>query len=454
MFMSIKAILWYDVEDYVNPKADDALLKLIEMMDARGIKGTFKMVGEKARVLKERERTDILEKLAAHDIGYHTDTHSQHPTISEYLEEYGFREGAKKFEEREQSGFNDVTDICGKHSSTYGQPGYSWAPNVFPVLRKWGIPTYVDSIDIISVNKKPYWYGGILSINHHYGILRMGLGGSEDLEKAREKFDRVCQEHAGENNIIISIYYHPCEFSCTQFWDGVNFARGRNTPKENWKPSILRSDEEMQEKIDRLGQFLDYITEKGARFITCSELPGLDRCDYSPFSMDEVRKLAQNTVDQVYFHCDGRRSVSASEIFSLFSRKILGQSLEPELFYGPENDVRSEINGSIRVSDVKKALSLEYPLVCGYKQLPDLFSVDGSWINPVDMTCMMAKIIRDGLKDDDEVEPVMGVLRSAAHVSGDVEWGRKWVIHPENLKVPNLVRITKLQAWTLKPAIL
>ncbi|HHV81810.1 TPA: hypothetical protein GXX44_09045, partial [bacterium] len=59
--MSIKILLWYDVEDYITTESEDALLELIKMMDLRDIRGTFKLVGEKVRRLKEHGRTDILE---------------------------------------------------------------------------------------------------------------------------------------------------------------------------------------------------------------------------------------------------------------------------------------------------------------------------------------------------------------------------------------------------------
>ena len=98
---NIKVMLWYDVEDFITPEADDALLALIDMMDSLGIRGSFKIVGEKIRVLKERGRTDILRKLSGHEICYHTDGHSIHPTQTEYLHNKGFGEGAAEFERRE-----------------------------------------------------------------------------------------------------------------------------------------------------------------------------------------------------------------------------------------------------------------------------------------------------------------------------------------------------------------
>ena len=49
----VKVFLWFDTEDYILPEADDALLRISEFLKNEGVKGTFKFVGEKARVLEK-----------------------------------------------------------------------------------------------------------------------------------------------------------------------------------------------------------------------------------------------------------------------------------------------------------------------------------------------------------------------------------------------------------------
>ena len=76
----IDVILWFDTEDYLLPADDDAAKRLAEMLSQRGIRATFKVVGEKARVLEKRGRTDVIAALRKHDIAYHSNLHSVHPT--------------------------------------------------------------------------------------------------------------------------------------------------------------------------------------------------------------------------------------------------------------------------------------------------------------------------------------------------------------------------------------
>src|SRR5450755_182847 len=94
-------VLWIDTEDYVEPAADDAVLHIARDLTGLGVRATFKVVGEKARVLEQRGRWDVVRSLALHDIGYHSNFHSVQPTPALYLRDLGYVEGAAEFERRE-----------------------------------------------------------------------------------------------------------------------------------------------------------------------------------------------------------------------------------------------------------------------------------------------------------------------------------------------------------------
>src|SRR5581483_3070196 len=104
----VNVILWFDTEDYLLPADDDAAKRLAEMLTQRGIQATFKVVGEKARVLERRGRLDVIAALKKHDIGYHSNFHSVHPTPAEYLSQCGLMDGVGEFARRECRGAADV----------------------------------------------------------------------------------------------------------------------------------------------------------------------------------------------------------------------------------------------------------------------------------------------------------------------------------------------------------
>ena len=450
--MKPKIILWYDVEDYINPESNDALLGLIDMMDSMGIRGTFKVVGEKIRMLEKSGCQNIINKLKNHDIGFHTDLHSCHPTVSEYCNGLSFSEGAKKFEAREKKGYEDLKEILSRPVSTYGQAGAAWAPHVFPVLKKWEISSYIDAIDIINLNDKPFRYCRVLMMIHLSATLRMDLSES-GLEKAKKEFDRMLA--CGEK--YISIFYHPCEFIVKEFWDALNFGKGINAKSQSYRKSRLHSKEFMSHYIKQLGEFLNYLKSRSADFITAAEFAGAD-------FVGDTKKIAKLSNDDIYvIACQWKNEISfgrhkgkwycASEVFSLLKSSVLGQEPTPEFLYGPNSKTCTDNNNmEAKVSDFKNALRVDFPYVMGTGQLPDFFRVNGYKVCPEDMAATLAKIIREGLADEETIEVAKGNFTPPNYVRSDTYWGKSWMIFEESFDASNLVETTKLQTWTLKPA--
>ena len=113
--MQKKILLWFDVEDYLTPESDDALLELLSMLEESGVKATLKFCTRKMELLHTRGRMDILKKLANHEFSFHTTNHSIHPLPSEYLDQMGFAQGAQAFHDRETAGFHRLSDLCGQN---------------------------------------------------------------------------------------------------------------------------------------------------------------------------------------------------------------------------------------------------------------------------------------------------------------------------------------------------
>src|SRR5262245_19424158 len=71
----VSVLLWFDMEDYILPASDDAALRVADFLSREGVRATFKIVGEKARTLERRGRTDVIAALKKHEIGYHSNYH-------------------------------------------------------------------------------------------------------------------------------------------------------------------------------------------------------------------------------------------------------------------------------------------------------------------------------------------------------------------------------------------
>jgi len=185
----VYVVLWFDTEDYILPPSDDAAKRLAEFLTAEGVPATFKVVGEKARTLERRGRSDVIAAMSRHDIGYHANTHSQHPTPAEYESGMDWNAGVAEFTRRERGGFEDVARIFGKTPCCYGQPGSSWAPQSYAALRQWGVNLYLDEGTQIGFDGKPFWYGGLLNIfNTQEGEQLRPNDKWDNLEQSKAKF--------------------------------------------------------------------------------------------------------------------------------------------------------------------------------------------------------------------------------------------------------------------------
>jgi hypothetical protein len=335
----IDVILWFDTEDYLLPADDDACLRLANMLSSRGIRATFKVVGEKARVLEKRGRKDVIAALQKHDIGYHANFHSVHPTPTEYLAECGLLDGMAEFARREGGGAADVRRIFGvKTLACYGQPGSSWAPQTHAALAEIGIapsgvPCYVDEGSHVGLDNKPFWFGGALNVynmGNGRGYTRMDLHQPDALEPAKKTVSAMAERLAREDGGgLISIFYHPCEWVHRQFWDGVNFSRGANPPREEWKLPPQRTAEETEAAFQQFGQYLDHIrTIPGVRFITASDLPQIypDAVRTEGATEPELAELAQRILGRgengVDFQTIGKKAFSLADQFELLALAV------------------------------------------------------------------------------------------------------------------------------------
>lgn len=86
----------------------------------------------------------------------------------------------------------------------------------------------------------------------------------------------------------------------------------------------------------------------------------------------------------------------------------------------------------------------------GYPQLKSLYRVGDHFLNPADLFCTLAKALREGT---DTVEVQKGRLAAADHVDESYQFGGNWIVWAEDFDAPHIVEQTKLQCWTLKPAV-
>ncbi|HEY8749675.1 MAG TPA: hypothetical protein VIM11_16950 [Tepidisphaeraceae bacterium] len=477
----IDVILWFDTEDYLSPSDDDAAKRLAQLLSARQIRATFKVVGEKARVLEQRHRTDVIDALKRHDIGFHGNFHSVHPTVSEYEATAGLQDGMEEFVRREGVGAADVRRIFGRESLVcYGQPGSSFAAQAIAALRACkiendGVPCYLDSGQHVGVGGTPFWYAGALVVyKMRPNETRMELFTPDGLEQGEKQFADIARQLRGSGGGLISIFYHPCEWVTSEFWDGVNFSRGANPPRDQWKLPAQRPAEQTQAAFGRFEQYIDFIREQpGVHFVTASQLPAIysDSLRTRGATINQITELARRIsapdspgLDDLTIQ--GMTFSPADQLFLLASTLSIAKNpagaltIAPLSLLGPDSPPPNPDPEPIPVSwpaFTQAVLDLS-DYIKSNQRIPSQIFIGSHRVSPADFTVALARAFlesRDPAHLPTSVLPGKGVKvlteRFVAREDGRLFSG--WVIHPTAFQAPHIMDIARLQAWTIKPAV-
>ncbi len=476
-------ILWFDAEDYLLPADDDATKRLCDLLTARSVRATFKLVGEKARVIERRGRSDVLAALRKHDIGYHANFHSVHPTPAEYLAECGWSDGVAEFVRREGGGAADVRRILGvERLSCYGQPGSSWAPQTLGgldgiVATPHGVPCYVDEGSHVGISEAPFWYCGALTVyKMGSNVTRMDLHREEALAEATDRFGKIHARLRSQGGGLVSVFYHPCEWVHAEFWDGVNFSRGSNPPREEWKPPRQLPPEKTEAAFARFERYVDFMRSlPGVKFVTASDLPELYPDPLRPSAIDAAaieplaRRVAEMGLVDFLQDAQGRFHSPADLLTELI--EFLGGAIDEKK---PPGRLRlSAVLGPSEPPPKTEVDSLDWPAfrdalvdaraaIRARRQIPSPVFAGVKKIAPADflVACARAAVrVIDSAKAGkplfpERIEVPSGTaVATEKHVAQDTPglFGG-WIIHKEGFRAPRIMEQARLQAWTLKPA--
>lgn len=457
---AMNVLLWFDTEDYLLPASDDAALRLAEFLTKEGIRATFKVVGEKARTLERRGRMDVIDALKKHEIGYHSNFHSVHPTPAQYLSTLGWDEGVEEFLRREGPGYEDVKRIFGQSPGCYGQPGSSWGPQSFGALRKLGIPVYMDDGSHVALDRKPHWFGGILTCFRLQYTLRTGLGGPDDLEKAKKGFAAAREQILAQGGGTVHIYYHPCEWVHLQFWDGVNFANGANPPREEWKLPPQKTAEQTRVAFETFESYMMWLkTFPDVRFLTARDVLALhrDRALEREFTEADLREIAKAVGEEIGFQVRGDHALAPGEIFVLLNGFVLSKTAQrlSSVPFGPSTPV-TPLAEPVKTdwSQFTRTAKDVEAYVSRHGRIPPTVWLGSTGVPPEAWTRALAEValaLLDGRKPGTvEVKPARLSTEKYVATDGPNIWG--WLF-PKGFHAPAMMELARRQAWTIKPAI-
>jgi hypothetical protein len=461
-------VLWFDTEDYLLPASDDAALKIARFLTDENIRATFKVVGEKTRTLERRGRADVIGALKKHEIGYHSNYHSVQPSPAMYLDSLGWDEGVSEFDRRERAGVEDVRRVFGCDPTCYGQPGSSWAPQTYGTMRRWGMKVYLDAGGHVNLDDRPCYYCGILNLYKLAYLQRVNLV-TRDLKQAEDNFLTARRQLLEEGGGVVSVMYHPCEFVHQKFWDGVNFKVGANPPPEQWQAPPQKTPEETRLAFDVFEQYIQFLKRfEDVEFVTASQAARLyrDRAAGKVFTTQELAAVAAAVGNEIKFQKGDSWTASAAEIFWLLNTFVDRWGARP----APENLALTACPlGPTQPSQaLVKTVATDWSQltrtahdVAGYlhthDRIPPAVWLGSSAVPPEAYLATLARVSSDliagkGPPQTIEIRPAR--LEVGRYVADDGPRLWRWVIFPPGFHAQQVMALARLQAWTLKPALL
>lgn len=250
--MARKLFLTFDVEDFIGKNAVLALQRVLESLKKYHLNALFFITGHMAEKL--RDFPQVLEMLSEHQIGYHSSSHSVHPTIIEFTDIEDYEKAYEISLERETShinpltgeierngGINSLRDLFpDKQIAAFRAPGNCWSPPHLEALKTLGI-TYDFSA---SISESAVNFKGITF--YPYQIIGQLEGKLSDY---RILFLSLRHE-------VIIINMHPSLLFYQNEWDAIYH---KSNPQKLIEPP-MRSQAEIEMLINKFDAFLKEIS--------------------------------------------------------------------------------------------------------------------------------------------------------------------------------------------------
>ncbi len=458
----------FDIEDPVNIDTDDVALDIAEILADEGIICSMLVVGEKARLWEKRGRWDVISAVGLHDVGLHTNLHSFHPNVAEYLEDKDWAGGVAEFVKREQEGVVDLERILGQFPSSWATSGYSWGPQIAEASRKMGIPSHLYSF-VKSGKTGATWFTGQLCYDDS-----TWLEGVEDAYCDNQQFERSLNKllgevkHCQQQGLICTGIRaaHPTRFRYFDYWDEINFKDGLTTPPERWQAGQRRSDEGYKIGLRNLRRMAMAVRDlPGVQILPFRALNQKFAHENQTIPWDRIPEVAQEVISDGSLRVDDPLASPAQKL-DLLARALVKFTGTHKPNHLPLRTVLGPLSSSPELdTTVTTHIETGIALACEVVKfidrtghLPASLTINDHTLGPGALLRGIASILlsttKSSLPGEVKWRPGPELPAIAEEISDPfIELASGWVPHKRDLRTDLLALHTQLQCWTLKPAI-
>ncbi len=303
---------------------------------------------------------------------------------------------------------------------------------------------------------------------HLAHTIRTSLGGEKDLKSAEDRFVEARQKLLAEGGGIVSTVYHPCEFVHKQFWDGVNFTKGENPPREQWKLPPAKSEAESKTAYETFQAYVTFMKRfPDVQFITASEAAEIykDRAAGRSFTKAEIKSIASGVGEKINYQTHDDYTLAPSEIFALLNSFLVdrtsGRKAQAMVLkvtpIGPTGTAPAMADSvSTDASQFRRTAADVEDFLAKQGRVPSAVWVGSAAVTPEAYLVTLSHTVLDlidGKSLPERIELKPCIMATAKCVADDAPnlWG--WVIFPPGFRAPAMMELAKRQAWTIKPAI-
>jgi hypothetical protein len=447
--LSTSLLLLLDVEDDQNRASNDITKRICKSLDQLGVRANILITGEKIRFVNGLDQTDVLKTLAHHDVAYHSNRHSTHPTIPEYTKSKGWSDALTELERYETPGLEEFRARFKRNPASFGCPGDAWVPYVSLYCRVHNISSEVYTP--IDLPEKPVSYMGILDygrVNLRYEVQRRMIG---------THIEKVIRDNEGS---LVLLRAHPSKFAFAEWWDRRNWhgaTRTLNTQTPLALKAVKKNLANFNLMISRL------LSMRNVKFRTFSELGQKFGNHVYTVTDEELSALALLIRLKTFPVILRRGGVSYAEALYFLAKaylyrrkrhKLPNAILLKDSILGPLSPVSSLSKGT-RVSCRQFVLSIENLLdsIQLSKSIPPTIMVGKVQAGPGDVLETLSNEILRRLPASRHVNLKKGCSLPPGNeqVYNEkflIHW--RWKVLPRNFTMPLEFSLARLQSWSLK----
>jgi hypothetical protein len=468
------SLLYFDVEDSISPPGagcDDIVLAIAEELSRRGIKGSFHVIGDKARSLEARGRNDVIRAVTAHDVSSHFDHGSVHPNTVESVATADWDSGVEVTIQNEGPGFADIERIFGRCGGLTCHGG-SYAPQIVHGAGRLGKPYYGVPFELPGHPVFRFCGNLVFSMvglvidekadsSRCPGYIEADLGSRLRFGRALREVAPAASDCARQRDFAAFFGCHPhrllmSQFACENYFGGMNAAEPR--PPTPWP-------RRRQARIWRdFLRYLDVLAELDeVEFLGLSDLALRFGGSAQRVTRVHLRRYVDRVQDSAAPPLDSH--FSPAELLVAIAEGLLhseaGRGLPEELetrdTLGPLCAPAREEARHLRV-DHATAMELARSLVAGARRgaLPARVAVGDREFSPSSALAVLACYWSKRDRDKDAIAVDVAIPEPCPDMAGDwaarTEKLREWPVLASDLDFGRIVEHTRLQTWSAKPA--